>query len=571
MSLDPRWLETKAATAKRIGGGAATTTDLLEGRVLSLFRLMPLPFRPRMGHPGSARLASRPLVLVLALLVAVAAAGGCGKKEKTRLFVIGLDGATWDLLDPWIEAGDLPNIQRFREESAWGTMNSVIPYLSPPAWTSAVTGVNPGRHGIFDFQRRLPGQSVIVTETSKSRRSPPLWNLLKDTGRRVAIINVPMTDPPDEVDGVMVAGFPHLDQDGYTWPASLEQRCEQMGYILDHMELKLPPGQEEAELRTIVTGRDKRWELARQLYAEEDYDLFWVVFTGTDRVQHLFWKFDDPENPNYDPAVAARFRGTIRQFWIDQDRILGEIFAMLRPQTWVMVLSDHGFGPIHRELRAGNFLRDPNTPLAADEVNDVFTLDRSDAARLYVREPGRDPGGTRGAEARAAIRQRLQESLERYVDGETGTKPIEATYPKEQIFVGKYAEKGPDLTLMPSLKWYVSWGDQDTGFKLSCCGPLLATVSGWHRMNGLWMLRGPASATGQIERPFNLLDITPTCLYLMGRPVPEDMEGEVMQSAFDPSWFGKREPVRQGLLNEEDRPMTPEEERALKNLPYVGG
>lgn len=510
------------------------------------------------------------LILAAAVLLASSLAPGCAKKGKQRLFVVGLDGATWDLLDPWIAAGDLPNLKAFRDASSWGTMNSVIPYLSPAAWTSAVTGVNPGRHGIFDFQRRLPGQSMIVTETSKSRRSPPVWNLLKGQGRKVAVINVPMTDPPDVVDGVMVAGFPHLDAEGYAYPGELQARCKEMGYILDHMELTLPEGQEEKLLSEIKAARDKRWELVKQLYSEDDYDLFWVVFTGTDRVQHLFWKFDDPENPHYDPAEASRLAGTMHDFWVEQDRILGELFAMIRPGTWVLVLSDHGFGPIRRELRVGNWLHSPESGFSEEETQDVFILDYTDGARLYVRQPGRDPSGRLNDAERASVRGRLASGLAAVTDPATGQKPVEAVYPAEQVFVGKYAEKGPDLTLLPSFSYFIHWGDRDTGFKLPCCGDILSTLSGWHRMNGMFMLQGPGVKAGRVEVAPSLLDVTPTCLYLLGSTLPEDFDGGIMSASLQDSWIKRHPEKREGRLTEEDRPMTPEEQRALKNLPYIG-
>jgi predicted AlkP superfamily phosphohydrolase/phosphomutase len=496
-------------------------------------------------------------------------AGGCLHRESPKLFVVGLDGATWDLLEPWIQAGDLPNLKAFRDGAAWGTMNSVIPCLSPPAWTSAVTGVNPGRHGIFDFQRRLPNQNIIVTETSKSRRSPPIWNLLKGTGKRVAIMNIPMTDPPDEVDGVMIAGFPHLDQTGYAWPPELEKECKKIGYILDKMEMKIPDGEEQQIFDEIRLARDKRWEIARKLYSEADYDLFWLTFTGTDRVQHMFWKFTDPENPHYDPAKAARFGNCMRQYWIEQDKILGQVFAMIRPGTWILVLSDHGFGPIRHEIRVGNWLHTPQAGISEEEANSVFPLDRSYGANLYIREPGRDPAGTLNPQQRALLRDKLASGLASFLD--TGSKPIEAVYTAEQAFVGKYAEKGPILNVMPSYAWYADWGDQDTGYKLPCCGDVTLTLSGWHRMNGMYVLRGPAVKPGHSDASFDLRDVAPTCMYLLGRPLPEDFEGKVMKPVLTDSYLSRHAIVFKGRLSEEDRPLSPEEEKSLKNLPYVGG
>jgi predicted AlkP superfamily phosphohydrolase/phosphomutase len=517
---------------------------------------------------------SRLVLLLLAGVLLALPVADCARKPPAKLVVIGLDGASWDLLEPWIQAGDLPNLKAFRDGASWGTMMSVVPYLSPTAWTSAVTGVNPGRHGIFDFQRRLPGQPAIVTETAKSRRSPPIWNLLRGSGKTVAIINIPMTDPPDEVDGVMVAGFPHLDKEGFAYPPALEARCKAMGYILDEMEMKLPAGEEESILAGYRAAREKRWELVKQLYAEKEYDLFWVVFTGVDRIQHLYWVFDDPKNPKYDPAKAARFAGTMRKYWMEQDKVLGEFFAAIRPGTTVLILSDHGFGPVRRELRVGNWLRSSASGFSSEQAADIFSLDPSDAARLYVRTPGRDPGGAGGASGPAdvrATRDRLSTALLASRDPETGEKPVQTVYPAEQVFVGKYAEKGPDLTALPSNGYYLALGDLTAGFKLPNYGPLTSTLSGWHHMEGIFLLRGPQAALpGKATQVYNLLDVAPTCLYLLGRPLPEDFDGKIMETVLESGLLKKNPPVYKGLLNEEDRPLTPEEQKALKNLPYVG-
>jgi predicted AlkP superfamily phosphohydrolase/phosphomutase len=337
------------------------------------------------------------------------------------------------------------------------------------------------------------------------------------------------------------------------------------------MEMKLPDGQEEEVLEEIRRTRDECWEMVRQLYTEADYDLFWMVFTGTDRVQHLFWQFDDPEHPRYDPEKGARFAGTMRRYWIEQDRILGEFFSIVKPGTWVVVLSDHGFGPIRRELRAGNWLRSPQSGLTKEEAEDVFSLDRSDAARLYVRQAGRDPGGTRGAAETIALRDKLSERLAACVDPETGQKPIEAIYPAERIFVGKWAEKGPSLTALPSYGYYLAWGDADAGYQLPCCGSVSTSLSGWHRMDGIVAVQGPGVKPGRIEPVYNLLDLVPTCLHLLGRPLPEDLDGRLMEALFEDGFLKRNPPVHRGRVGEEDRLLTPEEEQQLKNLPYVGG
>lgn len=499
----------------------------------------------------------------------------CGRAPAPPLVVIGLDGATWELLDPWIAAGKLPNFAALRDRSAYGTLNSVMPYLSPPAWTSATTGVNPGSHGIFDFQRRLPGDDKIVSETANSRRTQPIWNYLKGRGPRVCIINVPMTDPPDEVNGVMVSGFPHPSGKVGVYPRERRAEIEAMGYLRDQMEMKLPIGQEAAVFDSLLLIQEKRFELTRKLFQEEPWDFFWVVFTQTDRVQHLFWKFDDPESPVYDPELAARFGGSIEKLWRRNDELLGEFLALIPADAHILVLSDHGFGPIHREFRVGNFLRTAESGFAEDEARDVFSLDKSDAARLYVRQKEKDPGGTRTSAQARALEEKLAARLRAVRDPLTGASPFDRVDRRDSIFVGPNTEKGPNLNITPARGWFVSRGDEEEGYQLESFGDPRSSLSGWHRMNGIFMLAGPSAKPGPLPASsvHSLLDIVPTCLYLLGEAIPLDLHGRLIETAIEPRRLASEPPRHDGRLAPESRELSPEELERLKeiNIPYIGG
>ena len=121
--------------------------------------------------------------------------------------IIGLDGATWDLAEPFLAAGDMPTLAALRRAGAHGVLRSTIPPVTFPAWSSFMTGTNPGKHGIFDFTRRVPGTYEVAFVGSRDRRMPTMWKLLSDAGRRVAVIGVPTTYPPEPVNGIMVGGF----------------------------------------------------------------------------------------------------------------------------------------------------------------------------------------------------------------------------------------------------------------------------------------------------------------------------------------------------------------------------
>ncbi len=121
--------------------------------------------------------------------------------------IVGLDGATWDLAGPFMEAGEMPTLRRLVTRGVSGVLRSTTPPVTFPAWSSFMTGVNPGKHGIFDFTRRLPGTYEIAFVTSRDRRVPTIWQLLSEAGRRVAVLGVPTTYPPEAVNGIVVGGF----------------------------------------------------------------------------------------------------------------------------------------------------------------------------------------------------------------------------------------------------------------------------------------------------------------------------------------------------------------------------
>ncbi len=528
----------------------------------------------RLAKRGRLLLTKARALLFLGLFAVATSLGvlSCGGGPGPQLVVIGLDGATWEVLDPWLEAGKLPNLKALRDASSYGTLNSILPTLSPPAWTTAVTGVNPGRHAIYDFQKKLSGETSIVSETANSRRSEPIWNYLKGKGLRTCVVNVPMTDPPDEVDGVMVAGFPHVDDFNFVYPRERQKDVEAMGYLRDRMEMKLPTGEEQTVLDSLLLVQERRFELAEKLFAEERWDLFWVVFTQTDRVQHLYWKFSDPEHPDYNEADARRYGDAIEQVWTRCDALLGRFLQIIPEDAWILVLSDHGFGPIHREVRLGNLLRDPDYGFTEEEAFDVFSLDRSDASRIYIRQKLMDSQAKRSPESAKRLQAKIKDVLERLQDPETGEDPIQAVYERSSIFAGSELEKAPNLTVQTKRGWFVSLGDVEDDFQMPVFGDPQSSLSGWHLLNGVFMLRGPGAAVG--SRPaseiYSLLDIVPTCLYVMDQTVPEDLDGDVMTGAVTPAFLSQQEVKMGGFIASEDRRLTKEEEEQIRNVPYIG-
>ncbi len=271
------------------------------------------------------------------------------------LLIVGLDGASLDLTRPWAEAGELPHLQRLLAHGAWGPLRSTMPPATFPAWTTFMTGVNPGRHGIFDFTRRVAGEYRVQFINGSFRKVPTVWSRLSAAGRRVAVFGMPGTYPPEPINGQMVSGFDtpvttRADASFVHPPQLAEEVAANGGFpFADFQEFKVDREWYREALRRLLEGiAIKTRFVARQLRRER-WDCATVVFGESDTAAHHFWRFCDPQSPRHDADGAGEFGGAIRAVYAALDRAIGELIDAAEPST-VLVCSDHGFGGVGRTV-----------------------------------------------------------------------------------------------------------------------------------------------------------------------------------------------------------------------------
>ena len=301
--------------------------------------------------------------------------------NKARTCIVGIDGATFDLIRPWADAGLLPNISRLMSAGASGVLISSVPDNSAPAWTSIVTGRNPGKHRVFGFT--APGSDIakIKITNSRTRAAAPIWELFNRNGQKVCVINVPLTYPAEHVDGVMISG---MDTPGtevpYTYPESLKDELnDKFG------RYRIEP--EHATTWTLLSDRAKtayidevhdiarlRCRVARHLMATRPWDFFMVVFVATDRIQHKFWE-DMPDAGSTGPGqTGPSASGAVLETYRLIDSFVGEIAADLPEDATLAIVSDHGFGPRSRKVISVNRLLSTHGLLAyKNERQSVLT------------------------------------------------------------------------------------------------------------------------------------------------------------------------------------------------------
>src|SRR4029453_15098885 len=253
---------------------------------------------------------------------------GCGRWATStdagtvgaRLLVIGLDGATFDLVAPW---------------------------AAFPGWTSLVTGVNPGRHGVLDFVERVPGTFRVRFVNGSRRRTPALWTRLSAAGRRVAVLGGPGKYPPGPVKGVMVSGFDSPVTTGidgsFVFPRAFHAEMRRLVGRLpfaDFQEVRTGPGWHERALARLLDGVARRAALARASVRRQPWDALMVVFGEPDTVAHHFWRFHDPASPRY---AASPHANAIRHVYRALDAAV-ERLTTAAGDACVAVVSDHGSG-----------------------------------------------------------------------------------------------------------------------------------------------------------------------------------------------------------------------------------
>ena len=543
----------------------------------------------------------------------------------SRVLVIGIDGGTFDLIRPWAEAGDLPNLARLIAEGAHGPLESTLPPVTSPAWPTFATGMNPGKHGVFDFIRPSGGEFDLVNATSI--HAPTLWQILSQAGRTVGVMNVPVTYPPAQVNGFIVTGMLSPMNGSITYPAGLLERYADRlppYRIAPHVQYK--PGNETEFTADLLDLVERRGEYALQLLADYPQDFAMFHFLSTDTMQHAFWKFVDPSHPRYEPQAAARFGPAVRQLFQRIDGFIGQMLDRIPDDATVIVMSDHGFGPLHYVVNLNLFLLEHGllrlkrgawtrlktglfraglTPASiwhlierAGLQNYVWQVSKSTrnkvvgkflsfddvdwsrtraysighVGQVYVNLKGREPKGIvePGAEYEA-VRQQVIDALQDLRHPETGQPMVDQVISGDQVVHGPYAHHSPDLHIVLD-------GYRAIAFPLFATDSRIVTRqirgdSGCHRRHGIFIARGPEVKQGQAVEGARILDLAPTILHLMGLPVPDDMDGRVLAEALSSSRPVERGPASMAAgeadagLSAED---TAEVEDRLRALGYLG-
>src|SRR5699024_9375507 len=461
-----------------------------------------------------------------------------------RVLVIGIDGGSFDTIDPLVERGELPHMAALLRDSASAATSTTWPAHTAPGWASMTSASYPGRHGVyqfFDTQHPAYGETLVGT-TELGRSS--MWEWAADQGWSGGMINVPMSHPPRDLPGYQL-----------TWPLQQTLRYCQPPTLL--RELATAGAHFQPDLACMFRGDygylDKavdnvaaRVRSARHLMTTRPTDLTMVVITEPDRVGHHYWHFGDPEHPDHEsPPPGSGWDEAMTRIYRAVDDAVGELVGLVDDDPTVVLVSDHGLARGRYSLGLHGLLEDagllttvPSGGKGADRVANWFTgggrtvdfgrtsvyMPVPGSYGLTVNQRGRQVRGRVAPRDRARLLEDLQSRFD--VRTPTGDRLFRTVLPREEVYPGPWTHRAPDFVLLPADETVMPVCDPSA----TIWGPSIQT--GLHRHEGVWAQRSSNIVPGRRAGTFRLVDTVPTMFAEHGIAWPDDVDGRVHQDAF---------------------------------------
>jgi predicted AlkP superfamily phosphohydrolase/phosphomutase len=311
-----------------------------------------------------------------------------------------------------------------------------------------MTGVNPGRHGIFGFLDRIPQTMETFVPTSTHMAAPTLWEWLSAHGKTVGVVNVPGTYPPRQVKGALIGGFLCPDINKISFPPHMARDLKAMGYRIDIDSWKARESRDDF-LVEVNDALDKRFEAAFRLMHSLDWDFFQLHIMETDRVNHFLWKYWKERDRVYGRAFL--------EFYRRLDRYLGMLVDRIGDGTELVILSDHGFCELKREVYLNRWLVQEGFLMmrnGSDSLKSIHPKSRAYSlfpGRVYVNLKGREATGiVSGEQEYEMTRQSITEALQRLSDPDSGESIVKKVLRREDIYWGPFVDAAPDLVIIPN-------------------------------------------------------------------------------------------------------------------------
>jgi predicted AlkP superfamily phosphohydrolase/phosphomutase len=485
--------------------------------------------------------------------------------KSDKIILLGLDGATWDLIKPWIENNKLPSFKKLIEKGSFGNLESTIPHVTPPAWTSMSTGKNPGKHNVFDFMsiEKKNNHWKNKLYSSKSKKSEEIWDILD---KKVIIVNVPLTFPPKKVNGIMITGMytPDVKHD-FTYPLEIKKEIFSVapGYKTG-LTWNSYKAKKERFIKDLYSMTDARIKIFWHLY-KKDWNFYFFVFIGTDRIQHIMWENEE-----------------LLRYYSYIDKFVGEVLNEIeRKSITLIIASDHGFSEIKKTvyintflknkkyIKNNNYLKNNNLKqkkITKEKLSELLIRYQLDKAykklptqiKHIIRKkiPGKSNPeydlnidesvavmigtgsiyiNSNNKKKKERISQDIINELKNLKNPDTGEKVINNVFRKEEIYSGPFLKNAPDLLILPNKGYSLVHKLSENIFEEQ------SFKKADHALNGIFVAYGPEIKKG-FKIDAKIYDLTPTILHMFDVPIPDDIDGRVLKEIFkEKSYSAKKE------------------------------
>ncbi len=515
--------------------------------------------------------------------------------NKKKVFILGLDGATFDIINPLIKEKKLPNLEKLINEGTSGELKSTLPPVTAAAWISLYTGKNPGKHGAYNFR------TFDLTKYSSFREElittdwfcgQTIFEILSEKQKKVGVLGAPMTFPPIEINGFMVSsGAPKMIIDETSvYPKTL---INEIGKF--DMPVKFGRENREYFLNYMNKSLEKHFEICETMLKKDNYDFFLFVIGNTDWAVHQYWEYFDPAFPIHDKAKSQKYKKVIEDQYIKADEAIGKLLKYLDSNSTLIIMSDHGAGSYPSKcLNINSWLEEKKLlkskkgllkkffdishevtiflkyyfskyvnlmkflrkllPRNIRENISTFQLNTNNIVwnetksywvpfipmfdGIVINYKGKQPEGIVDSNEYEKLRDYIKEELLRIKDPETGKLVIKEVFKKEEIYKGDYIENAPDLVITYN-EGYTGCGKLSKKIIEPVDKYLLTINSGFHRLNGIFIAYGNDIQKSKSIENAEILDLFPTILYLLDIEIPDDSDGKILKKIFTVNFLEK--------------------------------
>ena len=523
----------------------------------------------------------------------------------TRVLVIGLDGGKLELIRELVGRGLMPNMSSLISEGVSGDLESVFPPITAPAWVSFMTGKNPGKHGVFNFfenLRDLDNRRIISYDSIKT---DTLISMASRAGKKVASVNVPVTYPAPSANGYVISGMftPDLSSDFTHPPGLYAELKDKLGeYVITVPYQRYDEKHMDVFLGDIMHCLRQRTRYGLELMRRLDWDLFMLVFSSTDYVQHAMWNYLDKEGAPGFPPPVEKYERLLMDFYKELDDSIGQLLDETDESTQVFVISDHGFGSLkerfyvntwlsrlgllHYSTDAGSAVRRAAAPILNTLKGAIIKLDRHDLRKklrgnakrftydtvfqhidwsrtkafcgsfsdqgIYVSTKGSWPKGiVSPGEEYEKVRETVISEFGKLEDPETGASLEVELHKREDNYSGDYVDGAPDILFVIDKGTCIA---DNSPSKTLFDEPTRKHGYGFHRKEGMLVARGRGIEKNRSIASAGIMDIAPTILYSLGLEIPGDMDGSILSDIFEEDFKAAHKP----LYRESSTPLKPE-------------